>query len=186
MGDYQYVFTLETFGDQLHAAGNFIESGDRFLYRTARWNSQAWEPMGVGTNDEVTVLCSGPDGLYAGGAFMGAGDAPSWRVAHWVADVSGVGFYPVGLALDLHMPNPYRPGDAIRLSVPAVQRLHVAVYGVDGRRLARLSGDTFMEGALELRWDGRVHDGRVLPAGLYYLGVSCGIARTHTGFMLVP
>lgn len=186
MGDYQYVFTLETFGDQLHAAGNFIESGDRILYSTARWNAPSWEPMGAGTNDEVTVLCSGPDGLYAGGAFKGAGDAPSWRVAHWVADVSGVAPSPVGLALDLHMPNPYRPGDAIRLSVLPVQRVDVAVYDVDGRRLARLSSRGSVEGPLELRWDGRANTGRALPVGLYCLSVSCGVARTHTGFMLAP
>lgn len=56
---------------------------------------------------------------------------------------------------------------------------------VDGRRLPRPSGDGLMEGGHELRRVGRMHDGRKLPAGLYYLGVSSGVARTHTGFVLV-
>ncbi len=186
MGDYQYVFALETYGDVLHAAGNFMQSGDRILYRAARWDAQAWQPMGAGTDDEVAVLCSGPFGLYAGGEFMGAGAAPSWRMGHWVADVSDVSPGSTRLAVDLCVPNPYRPGDTIRVHLPAKQPLRVAVYGVDGRRLARLSDDALFEGNHELRWDGKTPDGRRLPAGLYYLNAHSGNARVHTGFVLNP
>jgi hypothetical protein len=62
----------------------------------------------------------------------------------------------------------------------------VAVYRVDGSRLARLSGEALGEGEYELRWNGQAHDGRRLPVGSHYLDVDSGVERNRTGFVLVP
>ncbi len=54
--------------------------------RVARWNGQAWEPLGDGFDDEVrTLALSGDGSLYAGGLFTASNDrtAPFDYVAMW-------------------------------------------------------------------------------------------------------
>jgi hypothetical protein len=76
------------------------------------WNGTAWVSLGTGMNNDVRVLCVGPDNrLYAGGPFTTAGGVTVngiavWNGTNWAAvggglgtsaDVRAIGFGPDGL-----------------------------------------------------------------------------------------
>lgn len=73
-------------GVALYAGGDFVSSGGRRVDHIARWDGQAWQAVGGGTNAAVlgamTVFDdgSGP-ALYAGGGFTEAGGSPASRIA---------------------------------------------------------------------------------------------------------
>ncbi len=75
-------------GAALYAGGDFVFSGSTRVDHIARWDGQAWQPVGEGTNASVlgamTVFDdgSGP-ALYVGGDFTTAGGVPARGVARW-------------------------------------------------------------------------------------------------------
>jgi subtilisin family serine protease len=64
-------------------------------------------------------------------------------------------------------PNPFRGETQLRFSLPAAAGATVAVYGLDGRRVRRLSGQAGHADGLQAAWDGRDDAGVRLPAGIY-------------------
>ncbi len=86
-------------GEQLYAAGGFIQAGGQAVYGIARYDGSAWHPVGNGFNSGVFALAVHDDGagpkLYAGGAFSSAPPAAAGRIARW----DGVSWQPVGNGL---------------------------------------------------------------------------------------
>lgn len=75
-------------GPALYAGGDFGSSGDTIVSHIARWDGQAWQPVGEGVNGIVRGAMvpfddgSGP-ALYVGGDFTMAGGRPAKSVARW-------------------------------------------------------------------------------------------------------
>ena len=75
-------------GDALYAAGQFTTAGTVAASNIAKWDGNAWSPLGSGVNNRVSALTVFDDGsgaaLYAAGQFSVAGGVPTnSRVAKW-------------------------------------------------------------------------------------------------------
>ena len=74
---------LEFWNGELYACGTFTHSGQTELNRVARWDGQAWQPLGTGADGTVSSLRAGPDGLYAGGLFNQMDTITALGLARW-------------------------------------------------------------------------------------------------------
>jgi hypothetical protein len=99
--------------------------------------------------------------------------------------LAGVRMLAAAAALQLG-PNPMRPGDRLRLELPAAATekstaLVAGVFDLGGRRVAelrfQLEGDQLYRSA----WDGRDADGVAVPSGAYWLRV-----ETARGASVLP
>lgn len=78
-------------GAALYAGGRLESAGGQPASRVARWDGNAWSPLGSGVDGgpfpRIASLAVFDDGsgaaLYAGGAFTGAGGAPASHIAKW-------------------------------------------------------------------------------------------------------
>ncbi len=111
------------------------------------------------------VLSFGEDA--AGEVYILTGDR-LWRLE--TGDSTDVDLLPAGLRLAPASPNPFSERSRLALSLDgARQRLEVAIFAVDGRRLRTLHRGPAAGGELTLAWDGRDDAGRALAAGVYLL-----------------
>jgi hypothetical protein len=74
-------------------------------------------------------------------------------------------------------PNPFAGATKIGFLVPYEARAAVQVFDVEGRLVARLAGGTFQAGPHVVTWDGRTHDGRRAPAGIYFIRLKCPLGE---------
>jgi flagellar hook assembly protein FlgD len=66
------------------------------------------------------------------------------------------------------MPNPFARTTALAFALARPGAVTLAVYSVDGRRVATLVNETREAGTYRLQWDGRDASGNVVRSGLYY------------------
>ncbi len=84
----------------LIVGGGFTTAGATTVNRIARWDGQAWHPLGIGVNNQVEALTSwDPDGdgpqpevLVAAGLFSSAGGVSAFYIARW----DGTAWQPFG------------------------------------------------------------------------------------------
>ncbi len=91
--DSQFVFALTMFDDglgggpALYAGGSFTMAGGVIVNRVAKWDGNAWLPLGTGTNGDVWSFEVFDDGngpaLYVGGLFSSAGGIAANNIAKW-------------------------------------------------------------------------------------------------------
>lgn len=74
-------------GPALYVGGEFINAGGVPANNIARWDGDAWAPLGSGLNGGVLALAVYDDGtgpaLYAGGGFTAAGGVQAFYLARW-------------------------------------------------------------------------------------------------------
>jgi trimeric autotransporter adhesin len=69
---------------ELVVAGEFVGAGGEPVANVARWDGQAWHPMGAGLNGVVYALCVLDNGdLIAGGGFTASGTTQVRYLARW-------------------------------------------------------------------------------------------------------
>jgi len=77
-----------------------------------------------------------------------------------------------GSALSLAaQPNPFRGSTTVEFRVPAAGPVTLAVHDVAGRRVRTLHDGPLAAGPHRQAWDGRSDDGRLLPAGTYFVRI---------------
>ena len=79
-------------------------------------------------------------------------------------------------------PNPAHGDVTLGFSLPAAARVRLAIFGVDGREVARLADGPLAAGAHAFRWDGREPSGAPGPAGVYFARLTAGSRVTTTRF----
>jgi hypothetical protein len=65
-------------------------------------------------------------------------------------------------------PNPVRGSGTFEFALARGGAVDLAIYSVDGRRVRTITSGTREPGVVQLPWDGRDDDGRILPAAVYY------------------
>jgi hypothetical protein len=77
------INAFAVYGNQLIAAGEFLEIGGVPADYIAAWDGSSWSPLGTGMNGPVKALtvCNGL--LIAGGEFTSAGSVAVSNVAEW-------------------------------------------------------------------------------------------------------
>jgi hypothetical protein len=70
-------------------------------------------------------------------------------------------------------PNPSRGSVRLLLAAPSAGLVRVRVYDVTGHQITALDAPLSEDQAM-IEWDGRDHNGRQVPAGVYLLRAECG------------
>jgi hypothetical protein len=78
---------------------------------------------------------------------------------------------PHTLELAPPLPNPSRGPATIALSLPHAGNVRVEIVDLAGRRVARLHDGPLAAGVQRFTWDGRVSNGGVASAGVYWVSV---------------
>jgi hypothetical protein len=130
-----------------------------------------------------------PDEVFDSGVVPGGDDFPAIKIAMasggffcWdsvftidaVAAVAGIPALPTGgLGFAAAWPNPFRESIALRVRLPADDRLDLSVHDAAGRLVRSLArGRALPAGVHPFEWDGRREDGSLAPAGFYLARVS--------------
>jgi flagellar hook assembly protein FlgD len=71
-------------------------------------------------------------------------------------------------ALAPAMPNPFAASTTLSFSLAKPGTVELAIYSVDGRRVATLENGTLAAGPHKLTWSGTDGGGRVVRPGVYY------------------
>ena len=88
-------------------------------------------------------------------------------------------------ALQRPYPNPFNPVTTLRFSLVAPERVTLAVFDLEGRRVRTLiAGDAMAAGHHALTWDGRDAEGRSLPSGVYFARLGAGENVSRCRLML--
>ena len=81
---------------------------------------------------------------------------------------------PRVFALNANCPNPFNPMTKISFSLPEAQAVKLAVYGIDGRKVATLLNETRGPGLHEVIWTGQDDSGRQAASGMYFYRIDAG------------
>jgi len=81
---------------------------------------------------------------------------------------------PVAFALSANHPNPFNPATAIDFALPGPQRVSLAVYAVDGRRVATLVDGPRPGGRHRVVWNGCDDRGEPAASGVYFARITAG------------
>jgi len=119
-------------------------------------------------------------GLPAAGQV--AGGAYALNAGFWAPQSSGPtgiddpASAPLPLAIHRADPNPTSGPSTIVYDLPAVQRLALSIYNVNGRLVRSLESKPSPPGRHTMTWDGKDEAGLTVPAGLYFvrLGTDLG------------
>ena len=75
---------------------------------------------------------------------------------------------PQAVLLRQNQPNPFNPATTITFALPRDAEVDLAVYAVDGRRVATLASDLMLAGEHSVTWRGRDEGGRRVASGAYF------------------
>jgi len=81
---------------------------------------------------------------------------------------------PRVFALNAAFPNPFNPMTKISFSLPEAQPVRLAVYSLDGRKVATLLEETRAAGLHEIVWTGRDDAGQGVASGTYFYRLEAG------------
>jgi hypothetical protein len=82
-------------------------------------------------------------------------------------------------------PNPFNPRTSIKFTVAEAGPVRLAVYDVQGRRVASLVDRTLDAGAHRIDWDGRVGSGGYASSGVYFYRLEAGGHATSRRMVLL-
>jgi hypothetical protein len=82
-----------------------------------------------------------------------------------------------GTALMPPIPDPFQQSSTIGFTLERPDRVDLAVYGVDGRRIRTLEQGVRDAGAFRVVWDGRDNPGGRVPPGVYFIRLAVGSER---------
>jgi len=76
--------------------------------------------------------------------------------------------------LSQNTPNPFNPTTTIRFSLPARERVGLAVYSANGMLVRMLVDDVRARGTYDITWDGRDSAGNPVSSGVYFYRLMAG------------
>ncbi len=82
-------------------------------------------------------------------------------------------------------PNPFNPTTTIVFSLPKSANTELAVYTIDGRRVATLVSEVLSAGQHRVSWDGHDQSGRPVASGAYFYRLNSGDSRLVKRMVLV-
>jgi len=81
---------------------------------------------------------------------------------------------PKAFSLGANYPNPFNPVTKINFALPQTQDVVLAVYSLDGRKVATLLNETRGAGDHEVVWMGRNDAGQLVASGTYFYRIDAG------------
>jgi len=171
-GRLALVHTGGALGGDLFAIGG--EDADGVLDTVERFDIEQndWTPVA-----SLATPRAGAVAAYIDGAIYVVGGEDAFGNALRTMEVFGImtstedPSTPTTFALDAVYPNPFADQTTLSFSLAEPGPVMLAVYDVQGRRVAALADRVMAAGPHRVTWDGRSADGRVLPAGVYLIRV---------------
>ncbi len=77
------VYALAASGSDVYAGGHFLAAGGVRANSIAKWDGDAWSPLGSGTYGSIYALAVSGSNVFAGGSFGTIGGVPANCVAKW-------------------------------------------------------------------------------------------------------
>ena len=103
-----------------------------------------------------------------------------------VTPVSAVGDgLPRHLVFHGAVPNPFNPVTEIGFDLPEPQRVELAIYAVNGRRVATLKNEQMIAGRHSVTWTGQNDAGERVASGIYFCRLKAGAFRETLKMTLV-
>jgi len=139
----------------------------------AGWNVQ-FDDTGAAageTYEATLTFSSGDEALPGAAAQPDVTFALVAKLSSSSTAVRGEGT-PAATRLYAPYPNPLRGTSTVRFDLARPATLRLEVFDLSGRRVASLADGDFAPGAWSARWDGRLGNGRVADAGLYFIRMS--------------
>jgi hypothetical protein len=163
----------------------FTASPASAQFQMTRWTADYGGGPLAGGAFSVTGTAGQHDaGTHTGGAFtLQGGFWFGGSAVLAVGDDPQPGGETLALALSV-APNPIRGSGTLQLTLPRAGAVRLALYDVNGRRLAQLADGAFAAGVHALAVRPQDDDGRPLPAGVYFVRLEAG-AQAMTRRMLV-
>ena len=90
-----------------------------------------------------------------------------------------------GFVMEAATPNPFSQRTRIAYTLAQSDDVELAVLDLSGRRVKELARGPQSAGRHEMEWDGRSEDGRVLPAGAYFVHGRVGGEKIQGRLVLV-
>jgi len=174
-----YIYTLATNGSTVYVGGAYLTIGGQPRTGIAALrgmvdtnNALPWD---LNAGDTRSITLNAPD-VYAGGYFYKVGPTAHSYVAAMSDAVSGVPAVskPSGPPLlQANLPNPFGASTRFRFALPEPAVVHLAVYDMNGRRVATvIDGEHLEAGAHELSFDAAN-----LASGVYACRLEAGHHR---------
>lgn len=114
--------------------------------------------------------------MQAGTAFLAALDTT----------VSAVGDVPSSrIELDGCVPNPFNPNTSVTFRLASTERVELAVFALDGKRVATLHRGVLGKGEHRVAWRGVDDTGRAVAAGAYFMRLTAPNVSLTRPMMLV-
>ncbi len=144
-------------------------------------------PAGTGLPVELAFDTEGlPDGDYfADISITSSGGDTVAPVSLHVRSTGVDGRYPQAAVLYGCYPNPFNPETRIAFSVPARQRVSLAIYDVAGRLVRVLADDVVDPGNQFVVWDGRSGSGAATASGVYFCRFESGGTKVGAKLLLL-
>ena len=91
---------------------------------------------------------------------------------------------PAVVRLAQNRPNPFNPSTTIAFELPLANQVELAVYALDGRRIATLLSGQMAAGPHQIVWNGRDDHGQQVASGAYFYRLQAG-AQVQTRRMIM-
>ena len=139
---------------------------------------------GIATGAEVSVEVVGDDGIYYGETVITVGEDPI-TVASTLTLAKVAPSLPEQFALHGNVPNPFNPATSIAFDLPEETQVDLSVYNITGQMVRKVVSEKLPAGYHHVVWDGRVDNGRIAPAGVYFYTLRAGDFSAQRRMMLV-
>jgi len=138
----------------------------------------------IGRNDDFTTLATvnAPDDgrfSYTDDAVM-AGGSYRYKIGviegdnEYLSPVADVRLPGAKIELAQNVPNPFNPQTTIRFTLPANERVALAIYNANGQLVKTLVSDDRASGTYNVTWDGHDSRGNAVSSGVYFYRLSAG------------
>ena len=129
----------------------------------------------------IASLDAPSNGMFS---FVDASALPGHSYSYKIGVIDGSGEYfsptedvrmpKAEIELSQNAPNPFNPSTTIRFTLPASERVGLAVYAADGALVRMLVDETRDRGPHHVAWDGRDSAGNPVGSGVYFYRLTAG------------
>jgi len=92
---------------------------------------------------------------------------------------------PAVVRLAQNHPNPFNPSTTISFELPRAEQVKLAIYAVNGRRIATLLSDEMVAGPHQVVWNGRDDRGQQMASGTYFYRLQTGSQELTRRMILI-
>lgn len=118
--------------------------------------------------------CHGPNSLNTVMTQMSC--TPCHSTAHSeTTSIQQVSELPQGFELHQNYPNPFNPTTNINFSIPQTEKVHLAIYDIQGTLIKTLvDHELYNQGTYRVTWDGKDQLGQRVSSGIYFARILSG------------